>query len=132
MTKFTFIPNSVRFFKNLHMPRTIKNMQYLYRGKAIVYGIRCQVDNMVYIGSSLVPGRRFDNHLVTGKYSNTALQQAIQTHGLPQFTAYVFEEVKFPTNLTLNDKLKLLHQKEQYYMNMFPKAQLYNSIASSI
>ena len=99
MDLFSLIPSNVRFFKDLHLPRTIKNLQYLYRGNAIVYGIRCQITNMIYIGSTLVPGRRWHNHLVTFTNSNDALQAAIAKYGLSKFTAYVFEgDVKFPAS----------------------------------
>ena len=133
MDLFYLIPSTVRFFKDLHLPRTIKNLQYLYRGKAIIYGIRCQITNMVYIGSTLVPGRRWHNHLVTGTNSNDALQAAIANHGLSKFTAYVFEgDVAFPAACWSKvDKLAFLHKVEQTYINRFPKAQLYNEVNSS-
>lgn len=133
MHLFYLIPSTVRFFKDLHLPRTIKNLQYLYKRNAIVYGIRCQISNMVYIGSTLTPGRRWHNHLVTGTGSNGALQAAIAKHGLSKFTAYVFEgDVKFPAScVSIEDKLAFLHKVEQTIINRFPKGQLYNEINSS-
>jgi group I intron endonuclease len=131
MTTFTFIPKSVRFFTNLHLERTIKNLQHIYRKDAIVYGFMCNITHMVYVGSTLIPGRRFHNHLVTGKPSNLTLQQAITQHGLNNFIAYVFEIVVFPTGLTLDEKKAFLKIVEQKHMDKFPKAQLYNNYNSS-
>ena len=130
MTKFTFIPNSVRHFMNLHLLRTIKNLQYVYRKDAIVYAFRCRIDNMVYVGSTLTPGRGFHNHLVTGEYSNAALQQAISIHGLENFIAYILEIVDIPTGLSFEEKRAFLRVVEQKHIDKFPKAQLYNTIAS--
>ena len=118
----------MRFFTNLHLERTIKNLQYIYRKDAIVYAFRCNINSMVYVGSTLIPGRRFHNHLVTGDNSNFALQQAITQHGVNNFTAYIFEIVVFPAGLTLDEKKAFLRSVEQKYIDMFPKAQLYNSI----
>ena len=86
---------------------------------------------MVYVGSTLVPGRRFSNHLVTGYNPNEALQVAITKHGLSQFTAYVFEVVEFPAGLSLAQKCSYLRAVEQTYIDRFPAAQLYNYINSS-
>ena len=128
MTKF--IPKSVRFFTDLHLERTIKMLQYTYRKDAIVYAFMSNVDRMVYIGSTLVPARRFHNHLVTGQFSNITLQQAISQHGLESFVAYVFEVVVFPAGLSLKEKKAFLRAVEQKHIDKFPKAQLYNSINS--
>jgi group I intron endonuclease len=128
MTKFIFISKSVRFFTNLHLPRTIRNLQYTYRDDAIVYAFMSNETRMIYVGSSLIPARRFHNHLVTGKYSNIALQEAITEHGLENFVAYVLEIVVFPTGLTLEQKKAYLKDVEQKHINKFPKAQLYNNI----
>lgn len=65
----------------------------------MVYAIKCEVNGMIYIGSTLIHGRRFDNHLVSGKYSNPALQPDLQQYGLDNFTVYVLELVKFPADL---------------------------------
>jgi group I intron endonuclease len=108
---------------NLHLERTIKALQYRYRGTAIVYGIRCQVNNMVYIGSSVVPAHRLLQHLVTGEKSNAALQADIAKDGIDKFTLYVFEEVSM-------SELSDLRSKEQHRMDQFPPQQLYNSIRS--
>ena len=131
MNKFTFIPRFVTYYMNLHIPRTITNIQYRYQSSIIVYAIRCQVTNMVYVGSSFTPARRVHNHLITGKYSNAALQAAIAKHGLSKFTFYALEEVKIPSGLSQSDRKAHLLAAEQHYINMFPKAQLYNSINSS-
>jgi group I intron endonuclease len=106
-------------------------MQYEFRGNAIVYGIKCLVTGMIYVGSTLTPGRRWFNHLVTGENSNTNLQEAIQLHGTQNFAAYVFEVVTFPSRATLDEKKAILRKVEQVYINKFPKAQLYNKIKSS-
>ena len=121
----------MRFFTNLHLERTIKNLQYIYRNQAIVYAFMCNIDRMVYVGSTLIPGRRFHNHLVTGDNSNIPLQEAILEHGLENFVAYVFEIVVFPAGLTLDEKKAFLRSVEQKHIDKFPKAQLYNSINAS-
>ncbi len=86
---------------------------------------------MVYVGSTLTPTRRLHNYLVTGLYSNTNLQQAIHHPGLSQFTLYIFETVQFPNKMTSQNKMILLHQVEQNWINKFPKNQLYNFIYNS-
>ena len=128
---FYFIPKSVRFFTRLDLPRTIHNMKYEYRGKAIVYAFRCTITNMVYVGSTFAPGRRFDNHLVTGLYSNFNLQGAIQLHGIKNFTAYILEVVVFPAGLTHKEQRIYLRGVEQSHIDRFPSIQLYNEINSS-
>jgi hypothetical protein len=72
--------------------------------------------------------RRLHNHLVTGQFSNIALQQAIATNGLQHFTAYILEVVKIPSGLTPKEQKTFLRSVEQKHINRFPKAQLYNSI----
>ena len=157
---FYFIPKSVRFFTRLDLPRTIHNMKYEYRGKAIVYAFRCTITNMVYVGSTLAPGRRIDNHLVTGLYSNFNLQGAIQLHGIKNFTAYILSStlkggylvlycivlyiqgipthlwggervVVFPAGLTHKEQRIYLRGVEQSHIDLFPSIQLYNEINSS-
>ena len=132
MTNFYFIPQNIMFFTQLQSPRTIKNLQYRFRNDAIVYAFRCQVNNLVYVGSTLTPGRRFHNHLVTGKFSNPALQADITKFGVDKFTAYVFEIVVFPNGLSLDQKRQYLRDREQVHMSKFPDAQLYNAIRSSV
>jgi hypothetical protein len=133
MNQFYLIPSDVRFFKNLHLPRTIQNLKYEFRGSVIIYAIRCQITNMVYLGSTMIPGKRWHDHLVTGKHSNAALQAAILKYGISHFTAYVFErDIKFPAHLsTIHEKLAYLHAIEQTYINRFHQDQLFNAINSS-
>lgn len=126
-----FIPINVRFFTNLHVPRHFQNLQYELRGKALVYAIRCQITNMVYVGSSLTPARRLHNHLITGKYSSDVLQNALKSYGLSCFTVYVLEVVTFPNHYSIRNKLIHLHKVEQRHINKFPKDQLYNLVSSS-
>jgi group I intron endonuclease len=132
MSAFIWIPKDVIYYLNLHLPRVIKALQYRFRKSAVVYAFRCQVNNMVYVGSSFIPARRFNQHLVTGHNSNEALQADIKAQGLQKFTAYVFEEVEFPKGLDYNEKRIHLRSLEQSYMDKFPTAQLYNSCRSSI
>ena len=132
MTRFTFIPHFVDYYMNLQLPRTIKNIQYRYRSTPIVYAIRCQVTNRVYVGSSFTPGRRIHNHLVTGHYSNAALQAAIAKYGLSKFTYYTLEVVEMPSGLSSAESKAFLLAREQDYINRFPKSQLYNAISSSV
>jgi hypothetical protein len=79
---------------------------------------------MIYIGSTFTPRARFNNHLVTGKYSNGALQSALIKHGKENFTAYVFEVVHFPGELPFNERKSYLLNLEQQYISQLPKAQL--------
>jgi hypothetical protein len=60
--KFTFIPKSVPYYMNLDQPGVLEKLQYRIRGKTIIYAIRCQITNMLYIGSSMTPGRRLYQH----------------------------------------------------------------------
>lgn len=72
-----------------------------------LYGIRCIVTGMVYVGSTQ------DQHLITGKSSSLALQQAIQSYGLSKFTVVVFEVVEFPTGLSYQSRK--LHLVELFH-----------------
>jgi group I intron endonuclease len=85
---------------------------------------------MIYIGSTLIPGRRFDNHLVSGKYSNPALQADLQQYGLDNFTVYILELVNITAKLNIKNKTNILRKVEQGYINKFPKKHLYNFISS--
>jgi hypothetical protein len=90
----------------------------------LVYAIKCEVNGMIYIGSTLIPGWQFDNHLVSGKYSNPALQADLQQYGLDNFTVYVLELIKIHTDLSIKDKTNILQKVEQKHINKFPKKQL--------
>jgi len=120
----------VSYYTNLHMPNVISKLQYRYRGKAIIYGIRCVLTNMIYIGSSMQPGLRFHNHLISGDSSNTYLQADINKHGLDKFVVYVFEVVDLPKTLSYNQCKAILRELEQKRIDNFPKTALYNTINS--
>jgi group I intron endonuclease len=130
MTKFYFIPNSVIYYMNLHLPRTLKGLQYRLRNDVIVYAIRCQINNKVYVGSTFTPGRRLHQHLVTGEKSNLLLQADIQKYGIDHFTLYIMEIVEFKP-MIFTQRTKYLREREQYHMNKFSQKQLYNSVRSS-
>ena len=87
---------------------------------------------MVYVGSSLTPGRRVHNHLVTGHYSNHALQADIAKYELGKLTYYTLQEVEIPVSLSKDERKAYLLAAEQHYINKFPKGQLYNSNNSSV
>lgn len=57
------------------------------------------------------------------------LQKSISQHGLESFTAFVFEEVQYPSSIT-SDAAKSAHRLfiEQSYIIKFPRTRLYNSI----
>jgi hypothetical protein len=122
------LPRDIAFYLHLNDPKVIRKLQIRFDGQAIVYGLRCQVDNMIYIGSSLNPGLRFHKHLISNTRSNAALQAAIQEHGLGMFTAQIFEQVDLSMYETYYDKKSYLLECEQRIMNMIPREQLYNSI----
>ena len=81
--------------------------------------------------SSLTPGKRFHNHLVTGNNSNAQLQADIAKYGLDSFVACVFEVVPLSKYMSFKAKMVALHKIEQSYISKFPKEQLYNRIGSS-
>ena len=115
---------------NLHLARTIKAIQYRFRNDVIVYAIRCQVNNMVYVGSTFIPARRVHQHLVTGEKSNDALQQDIKKYGIDKFTLHVMEILDVD-GMSHSHKSLYKRQREQYHMDKFPQAQLYNSMRST-
>ena len=129
-TKFVRIPKDIGYVLNLDNPRNIKMLQYRFKDDAIIYGIRCQINNMIYIGSTMTPRLRFHKHLVTGESSNANLQDAIKEFGLGKFTVHIFEKVDLPFDTSYNEKQVILHKVEQSYLNRFPKRQKYNSINS--
>jgi len=98
------------------------------KNKPIVYGIRCTVTNMVYIGSTFTPQERFYAHLRSGFSSNLGLQLAIKQYGLQKFTVLIFNIVSFPPNADYGLRAKILRQQEQALMDLFPNSQLYNSV----
>lgn len=88
------VPNSISYHKHLNDPDQVSLLQRMYRPFGIVYGLRCDINNMIYVGSSHVPGLRFSKHLVTHSRSNASLQAAIAKYGLESFTALVYEKHK--------------------------------------
>lgn len=115
---------------HLSKPGVLERLQYRVRGKAIVYALRCQVTNMIYVGSSMNPGRRFYLHVVAGMRSNANLQAAIAQHGISKFTAYILEDVQFPEGMGYQDRKAYILTVEQKHMDVFNKDQLYNTIRS--
>jgi group I intron endonuclease len=123
----TVMPAYIAYYQHLNDPRVVRALCYRFKGKSIIYGIRCKVTNMVYIGSTLVGHDRFYQHLISGKSSNTALQEAINMYGLSKFTAYVFEKVSYPVGLSYAERTDFLRKLEQMYIAKFSKFQLYNA-----
>lgn len=79
---------------------------------------------MMYIGSTMDPMSRFNNHLLTGRFSNTGLQQAIKQHGLSEFAVYILEEVAIPAGYNPVEAVEFLRATEDRYVRKYPKAQL--------
>ena len=127
-SSFVRTPKEFAYYMNLDNPRILRALRYRFKEKTIIYGIRCQVNNQIYIGSSFAPSLRFHQHLVTGFCSNTLLQRAIKSHGLSNFTVHIFEVVDFPSTASYMDRKAILLQVEQQYLDYFPAAQEYNSI----
>ena len=130
MRKFigNWIPTDIAYYMHLDNPDVIKALQYRFKGLAIIYGIRCQANGMMYIGSSLSPALRFHKHLNTGERSNEALQADIGKYGLGKFTVHVFKKVVFPPNSSYSDKKALLFKEEQHYLSLIPAKRRYNAI----
>ena len=128
---FVRTPKEIAYYMNLNNPRVVRELRYRFKEKTIIYGIRCQVDNLIYIGSSFAPSLRFHQHFVTGYHSNTRLQEAIALHGLSKFTVHVFEIIEFPSTAKYADRKATLLQVEQRYLDHFPMVQKYNSINAS-
>ena len=127
LDKFISIPPHIAYYMHLDKPHVIKRICYRFNNQPIIYGIRCVVTGMLYVGCTFVPQERFYQHLVSGMSSNMALQQAIKQHGLNKFTVLVFEEVEFPNKLPFSRRREHLTSVESRYIVMFPKGQLYNS-----
>lgn len=121
------LPRDIAFYLHLNDPKVIRKLQHRFAGQAIVYGLRCQIDNMIYIGSSLNPALRFHKHLISHTRSNTALQAAISKYGLGQFTVQIFEQLDLSMYNTYYDQKSYLLECEQRIMDMIPREQLYNS-----
>lgn len=124
---FVALPTYVAYYMHLDRPNIISKLRYRFKDYSIVYGIRLQTTGQLYIGSTNMPQVRFQNHLVTGDMSNAALQAAITKYGLSRFVAYVFEVVEYRSGLSKLEQRGV----EQRYINLFPKAQLFNTINSS-
>lgn len=125
------VPSDIAYYLHLNNPDVIKKLQYRYRYKSVVYGLRCRIDNRTYVGSTMIAGQRFHNHLVSSIKSNANLQAAISKYGLELFTAHIYEDVLMPVNATYQQRKAILLQREQYYMSQFPRVQLYNKINAS-
>ena len=131
MPSFVSTTKYAAYYMHLGTPKVVKMLRYRYDGKYIVYGFRCLTTGKVYIGSTMASVKRFHNHIITGENSNAELQAAIKGYGLNNFVAYVFETIPMPSHLTWAQKQAILHKVEQSYMDLYPKAQLFNSISSS-
>lgn len=131
-TKVPFyrIPNNIPYYMNLDTPGVLDRLQYRVKNKVIVYALRCQVNNMVYVGSSFTPGRRLYMHLIANTQSNKYLQADIKLYGLHKFTAYILEDVQISKGLSYLERVKLVHKVEQSHMDLFPVEQLYNTVRS--
>jgi len=116
--------------KDLHIRKNIDKLRYKYDHMPIIYGIVCDSVNMIYLGSSWDPVRRFNKHLIKmdAARMNAALLADIQQYGLESFTVYVFCKVVIPRSLPLKERKALLLEAEQSYIDILPWDQTYNSI----
>ena len=114
------------FYMNLHLPRAIDNMRYSLRNTPIIYGIRCRVTGMMYVGSTLTPQNRFQKHLIANSHSSSDLQADMNKYGLHSITVHILEVVKFPANLSPSRHKSYLTQVEQTYIEQWPQAKRYN------
>lgn len=108
--------------------RTIQSIIYRFKDKALIYGISCMDAGKIYIGSTMTPSLRFNNHLISGNHSNEALQAAISAYGLAAFKVHIFELVEFDDGMTFKLKNAKLRTLEQKYMDMVPPHRLFNSL----
>lgn len=84
-----------------------------------IYLIRNKINNKVYIGSTINLRRRISDHLLNGDASNIHLQNSIKYYGIENFT---FEVLEFLSSDNLDLLLKMLTEKEQYYIDLYFKA----------
>jgi hypothetical protein len=122
------LPATQAYFLNLHKASQVKMVKYCLRGKAIIYGVVCILDQMVYIGSTNDPYDRMCRHLITHDHSNSDLQLAIKIHGLRHFKVVVFEFITLPAGLTPAEIKSYLAVIEQRYILLLPRHRLYNKI----
>lgn len=121
-------PTHIAYYKDLHLDRIRSLIYFGLKPKPIVYGIRCRVTNMIYIGSTLHPYKRLFSHLETGNGSNIPLQKAITKYGLKYFNLYIFEILTVNTDESYAESIIRLRNLEQSYINKFTRVQLYNVI----
>jgi len=124
------IPNHLTVHTSLHVRKNIDKLRYKYDHMAIIYGIVCNITQMIYIGSSWDPVRRFNKHFIKKDPSqmNPYLLADIDKHGLDNFTVYIFTKVVINRSDTLKDRKATLRKVEQSYMDMYPTEFMYNSI----
>lgn len=124
------IPNHLTVHTSLHVRKNVDKLRYKYDHMAIIYGIVCNITQMIYIGSSWDPVRRFNKHFIKKDPSrmNPYLLADIDKYGLENFTVYVFTKVVINRNDTLKVRKATLRKVEQSYMDMYPTELMYNSI----
>jgi len=127
--KFVRVPKDVAFYLHLDNPNVVKALRYRFQHTPLIYGITCLVNQMIYIGSTQSPSKRFHKHLTIRdtQGSNKQLQAAIAQHGMHNFKLHIFELVRLPQEATYEEKQTLLRAVEQRYINHFPEAQRYNT-----
>lgn len=121
------MPGHIAYYQYLHLYGVIKKLCYRFSGKPIVYGIRCVVTGMVYVGCTSSPQEGFFQHLVAPYSSNHSLQEAIGVHGLSKFVVIIFEVLEFPAEMSAIERKRSLLAAESRYIAKFPKARLYNN-----
>jgi group I intron endonuclease len=126
--KFVRVPKDVAYYLHLDDPNVVKGLRYRFQYTPLIYGITCMVNQMIYIGSTQNPSKRFHKHLTirSTSTSNKDLQAAITQYGLHNFKVHIFELVRLPREATYEEKQALLRNVERRYIAHFPKSQLYN------
>jgi len=126
--KFVRVPKDVAYYLHLDNPDVVKSLRYRFQYTPLIYGITCMINQMIYIGSTQNPSKRFHKHLTVRdvESSNKQLQAAITQYGLHNFKVHIFEFVPLPRGASFEEKQALLRSVEQRYLNHFPESQLYN------
>lgn len=110
---------SFKEYKNLH--------KKLLSKQAGTYGIYNPYSKKLYIGSSINLSARLQNHLVENWHSNKHLQSALKKYGKDNFQIIIFDIIKDPSIIELEDLVKKALSLEDDLLDIiFPTGILYN------
>lgn len=133
------LPTPIESYTNLNNENNLKNIFNKFKNVAIVYGIENNIDNKIYIGSSINGSQRLRDHLIskTINKSNIHLQNAIKKYSISNFTLHIFSILNFfPSSywlsqggveLTIKNKKYLLLKEEQKYIDIYLNLSLQNN-----